>query len=170
MEWRQITGWPYEVSEDGQVRRSGSPKPGVRVGRILGVQIINGYAQVQLRDRPRRRWHRKVHHLVMEAFIGSPPTPKHQTNHKDGDKSNNHWTNLEWTTARENINHADALGLRWFRRGEEHTQAKLKEADVLRIRRFLSLGRSMTAIAKEFNVDRKTIYNIKRNVIWRHVR
>lgn len=46
---------------------------------------------------------RSVHRIVACTFIGSPPTPKHEINHKDHNRSNNHWSNLEWLTHSENI-------------------------------------------------------------------
>lgn len=46
-----------------------------------------------------------IHKLVAEAFLGNKP-PKHEINHKDGNKSNNHASNLEYVTHKENIRHA----------------------------------------------------------------
>lgn len=52
-----------------------------------------------------------VHRLVAAAFYGRNDDPKIVVNHKDGNKGNNHAINLEYTTQKENIQHAIELGL-----------------------------------------------------------
>ena len=51
-----------------------------------------------------------VHRLVAETFLPSS-YENLQVNHKDGNKLNNHVSNLEWITASENIKHAYRIGL-----------------------------------------------------------
>lgn len=55
-----------------------------------------------------------VHRLVALAFLGLPPEEnKHPiVNHKDGNKRNNHVSNLEWIDFSGNIDHAYRTGLR----------------------------------------------------------
>lgn len=52
----------------------------------------------------------KIHRLVMLGF--SNQTPSEHINHKDGNKSNNHISNLEWCTNEENRHHAINNGLK----------------------------------------------------------
>ena len=48
---------------------------------------------------------RTVHSLVMEVHGPEKPSEAHIINHIDGDKKNNHISNLEWVTPAENRLH-----------------------------------------------------------------
>lgn len=94
-EWRQIPGYEglYEVSSYGRVRNS-------KTYRILKHWTTFGYLMVGLSGR--KKFY--VHRLVAETFI--PNIEKlPQVNHKDEDKTNNRVDNLEWCTAKYNINY-----------------------------------------------------------------
>lgn len=54
---------------------------------------------------------RYVHRLVAEAFHADTHFNGAQVNHIDGDKNNNHYSNLEWVTRSQNIRHGFSLGL-----------------------------------------------------------
>lgn len=66
----------------------------------------------------------KVHRLVAMAFL-TKPDGYDFVNHKDGDKTNNHYLNLEWCTNKQNIQHAYVIGLNRGRPGGENGRAKL---------------------------------------------
>jgi hypothetical protein len=46
-----------------------------------------------------------VHRTVAKAWIGEPPNQQWTVNHKDGNKINNHYTNLEWVAHSDNCKH-----------------------------------------------------------------
>lgn len=75
-----------------------------------------GYHKVQIYiDGKRRPFY--IHRLVADHFIKKPRKRYcDQVNHKDGDKSNNHYLNLEWVTNSENQKHKHKL----IKNGREH--------------------------------------------------
>lgn len=75
-----------------------------------------------------------VHRLVAAKYIGPCPEGM-EINHKDGNKENNHWTNLEYVTHAENIMKSYAECGRiscWLGKNRgplsEDTRAKMAEA------------------------------------------
>lgn len=51
-----------------------------------------------------------AHRYVAKAFISNPDNLP-QVNHKDGCHTNNHVSNLEWVSAKQNGEHASRIGL-----------------------------------------------------------
>ena len=166
--WRTVPGYPaYEVSVDGVVRRCQGFRCR-RAHRIL-VPFIrpNGYAQVILyRDGRRQRF--GVHQLVALAFLGSKPSPQHQVAHLDGQRLNNHVSNLAWLLPIENDAHKDLHGTRL--RGSQIHSAKLVEAQVVLIRQALAVGIRQCVLAQAYGVSDSTVSLIARAKTWRHVR
>ena len=60
-----------------------------------------GYLRVELYDNG-KRVHGRVHRLVAKTFIQNPYNLP-EVNHIDGNKKNNSYTNLEWTTSEDNV-------------------------------------------------------------------
>lgn len=108
--WKPIEGTngTYEVSNTGKVRSlnylgHGKTKelvPWNNKGYLRVTLYING-----------KKVNRLLHRLVAEAFIPNPDN-KPEVNHKTGDKHKNGADDLEWSTRKENLNHADDTGLR----------------------------------------------------------
>lgn len=60
-----------------------------------------------------------AHTLVALKYIGKPPTDKHEIDHLDSNRQNNHWSNLRWLTHSENI-------IESFRRGQRGATGRPK--------------------------------------------
>jgi hypothetical protein len=52
-----------------------------------------------------------IHRLVVRLFVGPSPGEGYVVNHKDGNPGNPEYTNLEWVTAAQNVQHAYDTGL-----------------------------------------------------------
>lgn len=103
---KQIKKYPdYYVTKEGLVFSS-------KTNKFLKFSYDKkGYQRVGLYIGNCKSKTIKVHRLVAETFI---PNLKNKTdvNHKDGNKSNNNISNLEWTTRSENMKHAFKTGLK----------------------------------------------------------
>lgn len=73
----------------------------------------NNYFIVTLVDSSGSRSNKSVHRLMAETFIPNPENKNH-VNHIDGNKLNNMLSNLEWSTEKENSQHAVDTGLTTF--------------------------------------------------------
>jgi hypothetical protein len=177
-EWREIKDFEgiYEVSNFGNVRSLMSKKDGFRNLKLSANNT--GYFMV----RPHKGGLGKtckVHRLVAETFIPNPYN-KRTVNHIDGNKTNNHVSNLEWSTHSENTQHAYDIGLMEYRvprpeakiQGEKSKHSKLKESDIRYIRaNSRKNGGNLTnrELAEKFGVGNTIISNIINFKKWKHV-
>ena len=87
----------YYVTPEGRVFRG---------NRELRKNKQNkGYVSATIRYLDGTRKLKLVHRLVAEAFIGPRPAGM-DIDHVDGNRSNNHYTNLEYVTHSENLKRA----------------------------------------------------------------
>lgn len=115
--WVDIPGFEgfYQVSDHGNVRsldRTIVTKAGHRCtykGSMKKAIVSEGYYRVTLSKNSDSKTY-KVHRLVAENFV---PGMKDglQVNHMDGNRLNNHYSNLEWITHVENLRHARMIGI-----------------------------------------------------------
>lgn len=175
--WIKIKGYygRYSVSNYGRVRsnrqkytfKSGSKMVTRYIKDNIMSLKINRYSQIGLRH-PKTGIKRffLVHRLVMLHFKPHKDSAILQVNHKDGNKQNNYFDNLEWCTSKENGNHASRTGL--TQRGEEVGLSKLKETDIPIIREMLSRKIPSPFIGKQFGVNKSAILSIKHGKTWKH--
>jgi hypothetical protein len=157
-EWRRITPYRYEASSLGRIRRLGG-------GRELKPSISRtGYARVVLRHQG-ASISVTVHSAVASAFLGERPRG-FVTNHKNGVKTDNRSSNLEWTTHSGNSLHAYRTGLREPVAGESNGKSVLTGSRVLRIRADYLAGVGVAALAAQHNVCPGTVYAALRSTTW----
>ena len=105
-----------------------------------------------------------VHRLVAQAFIPNTHN-KRFINHKDGDKSNNLVSNLEWVTSSENRQHAmKVLGKSIT--GVNNPNSKLKANQIGEIAKLFLEGWNDEAIASLYPVSRGHINRIRNKKAW----
>lgn len=168
VEYRAIGEFPgYLAGSDGSVWSTFRRRHRV-------AERHTDYTRVTL-SRSNKSMAKLVHRLVAIAFLGPVPDGL-EVNHKDGNRTNNMVSNLEYVTRSENIRHAqNVLG---SYRGVKHPLSKLSEDDVREIRRLYPqlpmAGKrrakfSVLALAKQFGIERRTLEEIAKGNRWRHV-
>lgn len=166
--WKSVKGFEgfYEVSNFGRVRsidRININSKGV--ARLLKGKYLsnsktngNGYHSANL-CKDGSRFVRYIHRIVAEVFSPNP-SDLPEVNHIDGNKSNNHISNLEWCSMLNNKKHASKNGL--LSCGESHHHAKLTDEEADEIRD-LALNEvwPQTTIANLYGICQQTVSNIK---------
>lgn len=97
--WKDIKGYEglYQVSNLGKVKS-------LRKNRMLTIQKNRGgYNYITLSFKGYSKI-MTIHRLVAQAFVPNPNNYAY-INHKDENKENNMWTNLEWCTHKYNCNY-----------------------------------------------------------------
>lgn len=145
-------GFSYYVTRYGDVWNT------EKMIKVKGYVINTGYRQVRLGSVHDVGMHR----LVAYHFVRVPKDLSEESlvvNHLDGNKLNNRWDNLEWTTHDGNMAHASATGLM-------HTT--IDNHSLERIWQYLQAGYSDIDISKETGVPARTVNQIRRGVSRRY--
>jgi hypothetical protein len=184
----------YMAGSDGQIystknRWGQRPNPCL----VRSWPDRDGYRRVTIVVDGRRK-NIAVHRLIAKAFLGLPPTARHEAQHKDGTRTNNIPSNLKWGLQKENADdrecdgrtaRGDRQGARlhpetlqrgsdhWANRrpddvlrGERHGNAKLTAAVVCAIR---ASSAATVVLAAKFGVSRSLIVQVRSRKIWVHV-
>jgi hypothetical protein len=124
-----------------------------------------GYTQVGFTHKG-KTYRLLVHRIVALTFIPNPENKK-CVNHIDGNKSNNHPSNLEWCTYKENIKHAHDTGLIIKGKGV----AKLTHDQVVEIRLsdIVDKRHKYKLFSNKFNVSRTTIGDVIRRKTFKYL-
>lgn len=145
----------YKVLDDGTIiGKRGKP--------LKGKVESNGYVRVRING-----GHALYHRVVATALIPNPDN-KPCVNHIDGDKQNNHPSNLEWVTHSENTTHSYDVGLQ-SKVGEKHHKSKLDEGKVLEIRWLYEIGVTQKELSDVYGVTPQCIYDVVHRRRWKHI-
>jgi hypothetical protein len=167
--FRDIPDFPgYRAGDDGSIW---SCRTRWYLGRNvpwhrLRPNYAHGYLKVDL-YRDNKSFTRLVHRLVLEAFVGPPPSPEHECRHRNGVPDDCRLSNLEWGTPAENAADRDRHGT--TRRGSRHSNSKVDESIVRRIREMWADGMPNREIRQRLNLTKRIVYCICKRKTWRHI-
>lgn len=108
-----------------------------------------------------------VHRVIAETFLPNPHNYP-QVNHKDGNKSNNSVSNLEWCDSSYNQKHRFYV-LGENAKGTKNGRHKLTDNEVIEIYNLMKLGMDYKDIAKEYNISYGTPFDIFNGRSWTHI-
>lgn len=162
-EWKQLADYHerYWISNQGNLRAV------YKNGKILQFKSYItkfGYRRIQLRKSNNKYKNVFVHVLVAQNFIENTDKKKY-VNHKDSDRLNNNYTNLEWVTFSENIIHGFTHGFS-NRKGVKNGRSKLTEKQVKEI--YFS-NENTKELCLKYGVKDCAIWAIKSRRLWKHI-
>ena len=107
-----------------------------------------------------------LHRVIAITYIPNPDDLP-QVNHKDGNKSNNNYLNLEWVTGQQNVTHSVEQGL--VKRGNKRPNAMLTDDQVRELRQLRKDGKSYYDLGRQFNIAYQTAHKVCTRQTYTHV-
>jgi hypothetical protein len=155
-EWKTIHGYKfiYQISNFGRVKSFAHKK----IKILRQSKNHKGYLMTYLYLTDGNKKSISTHRLVAKHFIDDMDNL--QVNHINGDKNDNTATNLEWTTCKENIQHAINIGLRTNWSNLKSTSIFSSE-DLVTIREMINNNIGNQEISAIYNCHHSTISKIR---------
>lgn len=163
----------FEVSNFGNVRHSKSKKP-------KNPQInAQGYKVICFKEN-KKRYTLKVHRLVAELFLPAPSDDlvlkcsnehwgKVLVKHKDNNKLNNYFLNLEWSDLKGNTVQAWEDGLIVGLKGSKNGRAVLSEELVHKLCKDFEDGMMPSEAVIKYDISRAQATKIRAGFAWKHI-
>lgn len=156
IEWKEIKDAPdYWISNRGEIISKRTKKE-KEIKQVYNKKT--GYKQATLlvtRKGEKPVWRKTFypHQLVAKAFVENP-NGYNRVNHKDLDKGNNHFWNLEWVSQEQNIHH-------YYNSDVKNKPRNMRAIEVWDIKgNFLGEFPSISKGAKEVGTSASTLHQI----------
>lgn len=136
-------------------------------GQILKCAPVKGFKVGQITtSKGRERFY--IHKLTAEVWLPRPSNEHVHVTHKDGNRANNHISNLKWVT-RDYLLKIFAESSRLATKNGPPRNSKLNERDVQLLKSMIERGVTQAKIAKLFRISEMQVTRIKRGENWGHV-
>lgn len=178
-EWAAVTEFDnmYEISSFGRVRSLYYNKRTVN-GVVISIRaypkILKSrlntkgkyvFVRIGFREAGHKIKNKSVHRIVAKHFI-SDYSELLEVNHKDGDRFNNHYSNLEMNTRQQNMEHAWRTGLVNIAYGKWQSRTKLTDDQVMEIYKSKELAKDLS---KKYKICRRQVWMIRSGRNWSHL-
>lgn len=154
----------YEISNYGRLRSKTNSSRHAKTDGVnypKGSVNEDGYLAYSLTGANRKSKFIFAHVLVAQVFTAKPVSDeKLEVNHKDLNKLNNRYDNLEWITHKQNIIHCIANNGFKDRSNEKNANCKLSNQDVKDIRELRLSGKTLQAIADKYGITNGHVYRL----------
>lgn len=159
-------GMEYKIGNFGTIY-------GTRFSRPLKQRLNeDGYLEVTMGKAKGKRTTFRVHRLVAMLFV---PNPNNYTevNHKDYNRANPRYDNLEWINHADNVKYSSNIGrYKECKIGVNNGKARYSKAEVIKIRELYDSGENIMNIIKIIFPDlsykeRKNMWNGIKNIATR---
>lgn len=140
--WKDIPGWEnlYKINEYGIIKNKKTDKI------LVGDKNSSGYCRVCLYYKGKKK--RVFRHKMVALLFLNNRNNFSEVNHKDGNKNNNHYSNLEWCDRTQNEREAHRLKIKEYK----PFVVKFQNGTLKKYEFAIDL-------ANELNVSKRTIQN-----------
>lgn len=155
-EWREVEGYDYQVKV-GHWGSVYTRKPGKAWKKSRQTLHSGGYLRVALRKN-NRQTKKRVHRMVLEAFVGPCPTGM-ECRHLNGNKRDNRRDNLAWGTHQENVEDNQVFGRC---RGQVLSENQARDIR----HRYAEGSQGVEFLAEEYDLLPESIRHVLRGKTW----
>ena len=148
--WRRLTfaDKHYEISNYGRVKSFYASSE----GKILKCGNVRGFQTLGIKVKGEKKQY-CVHKLAAEYFVKKDSDGQTVVIHKDWNKGNNNFKNLQWVTSEESYKRMHKKFQEDRKKaGHVVTNSKLKESDIILLKTMLKNGVKQTGRAANLSI------------------